>query len=185
YAPYIKAIFGSAPYKFSFNIADESIKNEDGILGALEAILQLDEDNFKAEAVLQLLEWSYICRRFRITDKELIRKAVRAANIRFGMEGRLSDDTLYVSWENGLNRMMYGMCMLSEEELQVGDKGFYPIDIAEGEQAFELVRFAHFVRVLMRFVKAQSKERTLVEWGEYILEVVSQLIFQSDDEEEE
>src|SRR5690606_5985174 len=75
YAPYIKAIFGSAPYKFSFNIADESIKNEDGILGALEAILQLDEDNFKAEAVLQLLEWSYICRRFRITDKELIRKA--------------------------------------------------------------------------------------------------------------
>ena len=185
YAPYINAIFGSAPYKFPFNIADESIQNEDGILGALDAILQLNEDNFKAESVLQLLEWSYISRRFKITDKELIRKAIRAANIRFGMEGRLEDDTIYVSWENGLNRIMYGMCMLSEHEITMGEKSFYPIDIAEGEQAFELIRFTHFVKVLMQLIKAQAKERSLVEWGEYILQVVDQLLFQSEDEEDE
>lgn len=185
YAPYIKAIFGSAPYKFSFNIADESVRNEDGILGALEAILQLNPDNFSSESVLQLLEWSYICKRFRISDKELIRKAVRAANIRFGIEGQMSDDTHYVSWRNGLNRIMYGICMLSEEEFKTAEGSFYPIDIAEGEQAFELVRFTHFVEVLMQAVEARVKPRTLVEWGEHVLDLVDQLIFQSENEEDE
>src|SRR5690606_9219761 len=122
-------------------------------------------DNFKAESVLQLLEWSYICKRFKIADIDLIRKAVRAANIRFGMEGRTSDDTIYVSWKNGLNRIMYGICMLSEEECNIDGLGFFPVDIAEGEQALELVRFTHLVQSLMEVVKARSKTRTLVEWG--------------------
>src|SRR5690606_17541605 len=109
-APYIKAIFNAAPYSFPFTIADESIQSSNGLFSALQALMALHEENFKAEEVLQLLELSAIRKRFQITDIELIRKVVRAANIRFGITGSRRDDTITVSWLNGLNRIIYGIC---------------------------------------------------------------------------
>ncbi|TCK85112.1 exodeoxyribonuclease V subunit gamma [Albibacterium bauzanense] len=181
YAPYIKAIFKSAPYSFPFTIADESIQSSDGLIGALHAILNLEE-SFKAEDILQILEWSYIRNRFNIEDIELIRRIVDEANIRFGIEGNISDDTVYVSWLNGLNRVVYGISMKIDEAYELNDYSFYPLDIVEGEQAFELIRFSHFVEVLVETIREQQKDRTLIEWGEYILRLVSNLIFQSEEE---
>lgn len=181
YAPYIKAIFRSAPYSFPFTIADESIQSSDGLIGALHAILSLEE-SFKAEDILQLLEWGYIRNRFKIENIELIRRVVDEANIRFGIEGNLADDTVHVSWVNGLNRVVYGISMKVEEEYELNEYSFYPLDIVEGEQAFELIRFSHFVEVLIETIREQQKDRTLIEWGDYILRVVSNLIFQSEEE---
>jgi exodeoxyribonuclease V gamma subunit len=181
YAPYIKAIFKSAPYTFPFTIADESIQSSDGLIGALHALLSLD-DSFKAEDIMQLLEWSYIRNRFKIDNVELVRRVVNDANIRFGIEGNLSDDTVHVSWLNGLRRVMYGISMITDEEYELNEYSFYPIDIVEGEQAFELIRFSHFVEVLIETIKEQQDYKTLIEWGDYILRVVSNLIFQSEEE---
>ncbi|MEJ7685084.1 MAG: exodeoxyribonuclease V subunit gamma [Segetibacter sp.] len=102
YAPYIKAVFNSAPYKFPYTIADESFTISDNLFSALQSVLALSEENFKAEEVLQLLDSSYIRKRFSITDIELVRKAVDMANIRFGIEGRKEDDSIYISWKNGI-----------------------------------------------------------------------------------
>ena len=185
YAPYIKAIFHSAPYKFPFTIADESIQSVDGLIGALHSLLELNEENFKAEEVLQLLEWSYIRKRFNIVNTELIRSVIDEANIRFGIEGKVEDDTIHVSWLNGLDRIMYGICMLGDEEYIVNNHSFYPLNRIEGEQAFELIRFSHFVKVLISIVNDQKKDRTLIEWGDYILQAVANLIYQSEDEDDE
>src|SRR5690554_3102195 len=181
YAPYIKAIFRSAPYSFPFTIADESIQASDGLIGTLHALLSL-EDSFKVEDILQLLEWSYIRNRFKIENIELIRKVVNEANIRFGIEGNIADDTVHVSWLNGLKRVIYGICMIVDDEYELNEYSFYPLDIVEGEQAFELIRFSHFVEVLIETVREQQKDRTLIEWGDYILRTVSNLIFQSEEE---
>jgi len=181
YAPYIKAIFKSAPYSFPFTIADESIQSTDGLIGAIHALLSLEE-SFKAEDILQLLEWSYIRNRFKIENIELIRQVVNEANIRFGIEGNLTDDTVHVSWINGLNRVIYGISMKLDEEYVLNDYSFYPLDIVEGEQAFELIRFSHFVEVLIETIQEQKNDRTLIEWGDYILKSVSNLIFQSEEE---
>lgn len=181
YAPYIKAVFRSAPYTFPFTIADESIQASDGLIGTLHALLALEE-SFKAEDILQLLEWSYIRNRFKIENVELIRKVVDDASIRFGIEGNLSDDTVHVSWLNGLKRVIYGICMKMDDEYELNGYSFYPLDIVEGEQAFELIRFSHFVEILIETIKEQQKDRTLIEWGDYILRTVSNLIFQSEEE---
>lgn len=181
YAPYIKAIFKSSPYAFPFTIADESIQSSDGVIGALHGVLNLEE-SFKAEDVLQLLEWSYIRDHFKIENLELIRRVVDEANIRFGIEGELSDDTVYVSWINGLNRIIYGISMLLDEEYISNGSGFYPLDIIEGEQAFELIRFSHFIEVLIETIEERQNDRTLIEWGDYILKLTSNLIFESDEE---
>ncbi|MEP7144102.1 MAG: exodeoxyribonuclease V subunit gamma, partial [Ferruginibacter sp.] len=111
YAPYIKAIFNTAIYKFPYTIADESFQSGDSLFTAIESILSISEDSFKAEEVMQLLDSKYIRERFSITDTSMVRKVVSMANIRFGIEGATEDDTVLVSWNTGLQRILYGICM--------------------------------------------------------------------------
>jgi len=185
YAPYIKAVFNSARYKFPFTIADESFTISDNLFSALQSVLALGEDNFKAEEVLQLLDSKYIRTRFSISDPHLIRKAVDKANIRFGIEGRMEDETIYVSWKNGIRRIMYGICMSGGDEYNVDGYTTYPLDIAEGEDSFELIRFCHFAEVLISTIEDRKQVRTISEWGEYIEQVVDKLIYQEEDNTDE
>lgn len=185
YAPYIKGIFTSAPYKLPFSIADESMQTQNGLVGALSALFDLTEENFTAENVLQLLDWEYIKNRFALSDATLIRKVVNDANVRFGIEGNLSDDTVHVSWMNGIHRIMYGICMVSDDEYQSDSYRFYPMDRVEGDESLELIRFSHFVTVLSANIRDRYAERTLVEWGDYILSTVSNIIYQSEDDDNE
>ncbi|HKG68327.1 MAG TPA: exodeoxyribonuclease V subunit gamma, partial [Segetibacter sp.] len=181
YAPYIKAVFNSAPYKFPYTIADESFTISNNLFSTLQSVLALSEENFKAEEVLQLLDSSYIRNRFSITDIELIRKAVDMANIRFGIEGRKEDDSIYVSWKNGIRRIIYGICMSGEDEYMVDGYSTYPLDIAEGEDSFELIRFCHFAEVLISTIEERKNVKTITEWGEYIEQVVDKLICQTEE----
>lgn len=181
YAPYIKAVFNSAPYKFPFTIADESFSVSDNLFRALQSVLALSEENFKAEEVLQLLDSRYIRKRFSITNLELIRKAVDMANIRFGIEGQKEDDSIYVSWKNGIRRIMYGICMSGEEEYMAEGNLTYPLDFAEGEDSFELIRFCHFAEVLISTLEDRKNVRTITEWGEYIEQVIDKLICQTEE----
>ena len=183
YAPYIKAIFNTATYRFPFSIADENLHSGDTLFTAIEAILAISADSFKAEEVMQLLDSSYIRLRFNITDTALIRKVVGAANIRFGIEGSPEDDTQLVSWNNGLQRILFGICMSGSEEYLVDDDTLFPLDVAEGADALELIRFSHFIEVLKWYVQDRSNNRTLAEWGQYIYQLTDNLVFQSDTNE--
>jgi len=185
YAPYIKAVFNSAQYKFPFTIADESFTISDNLFSALQSVLALSEDHFKAEEVLQLLDSNYIRKRFSISDLDLIRRAVDKANIRFGIEGRKEDETIYVSWKNGIRRIMYGVCMSGEDEYNVDGYSTYPLDIAEGEDSLELIRFCHFAEVLISTIEDRRYVRTITEWGDYIEQVVDKLIYQTEDNNDE
>ena len=185
YAPYIKAVFGNAPYKFKFTIADESFSIGDSITNALKSVLSMNRQNFKAEEVLQLLDSTFIRKRFGLSDLSLIRKAVDKANIRFGMEGNKTDDTRYVSWSYGLNRIMFGICMSGEDEYDIGDETLYPIDISEGGDALELVRFTHFIQVLMDSINERKYDRTISEWVEYTERIMQNLVCETDEEGED
>ncbi|EOR95814.1 Exodeoxyribonuclease V gamma chain [Arcticibacter svalbardensis MN12-7] len=177
YAPYIKAVFSNAPYKFHYTIADENFTSTDTISNALHVLLSINEQNFKAEEVLQILDSGYIRKRFGITDLQLIRNTVNKANIRFGMEGELADETIYVSWEYGIQRMMYGMCMLGEEEYGSGTESFYPLDSIEGAASYEIIRFCHFVEVLMDSIRERKKNRTIADWVVYMEHVLENLVW--------
>lgn len=184
YAPYIKAVFGSAPYRIPFTIADESYQEIDGFFSTLQTLMELREDHFSAENVLQLLEMPYVKARFRITDTGLIRKVVSAANIRLGIEGEKSNDSIHMSWLNGLNRIIYGICMQDEDSYELNEDYFYPLDQVEGDKAFELIRFTHFVQVLISIVQQQRHPVSLKNWSVYLAESVAQLIFEPSVEED-
>ncbi len=181
YASYIRAVFDHAPYPMRYTIADESFTESDTISHALFKILTMEERDFTSENVVQLLNFSSIRRHFRITDVNLIRDTVRNANIRHGIEGRTEDDSIYVSWKYGLQRIMYGICIKSDDQYGDGPLGFYPLDEVESGDAGEVIHFVYLVEKLIFFLKQREGEKTLAEWAEYIYNVIHHLIF---DEEE-
>jgi exodeoxyribonuclease V gamma subunit len=176
YAPYIRAVFDSAPYRLPYSIADETLGDDRGFFGALQAVMSLEEEDFTAETVLDLLEFRVIRERFDITRQEFIRQAVDEANIRFGIEGSEADESVTVSWVNGLKRIMYGICMKGEGQYAGAGYGFYPLDIQEGEGALELVRFTHFVEVLIEVTASRRRPATLAEWGHYLQDAAEALL---------
>jgi len=182
YAPYIRAIFETAPYKFAYSVADESYRRTDTLIHALETLLSIDRGNFTAEGVLQLLDSGYIRRRFALNDIDTLRRAVNAAGIRFGLQGDRSDDTVFVSWTYGIKRIMYGICMLGDEAFEpAGEAGqsVYPLNLAEGIDSHELIRFTHFVRVLMQSIEERGRNRTIGDWLLYTRSVINQLVFET------
>ncbi|MEP6595351.1 MAG: exodeoxyribonuclease V subunit gamma, partial [Ginsengibacter sp.] len=168
YASYIKAIFDNAPYEFKYTIADESYSFSNSISNALLAVLSLTEQNFSAEEVVRLLDFSFIRERFQITDISLVRNVVDEANIRFGTEGNLKDDSFYVSWKYGLKRIMYGICISGSNEFGEGDNSFYPLDLVEGNTSYEVIRFVHFAEALMDMLHERRKVKTIAGWVEYV-----------------
>ena len=187
YGSYIKAVFDNAPYKFNYTIADESYVVSDTISNALHSILSLGEGQFTSEKVIGLLDFSAIRKRFQINDLDSIRRAVDAANIRFGFSGNREDDTHYVSWEYGLKRIMYGLCMHEDKEKEYGNgpTGFYPIDIVEGFDMFNIVRFVHFVRILKQNIKSRGKARNIADWVKYAEETLFTFIGEIDENPDE
>lgn len=176
YAPYIKAIFDNAPFKFRYSITDQSYVTGDTISAALESLLSMNEDIFTSENVIQLLDSSFIRKRFGITEVALVREVINKANIRFGTINTLADESFYVSWTYGLKRIMYGICMSGEDEYGSGAESFYPLDIVEGNDSEQLVRFNHFVHILMEAMNEKKSDRTMNEWVEYVQSLLDNFI---------
>lgn len=186
YASYIKAIFNNAPYKFRYAIADESYAASDSISNTLNAVLSITEANFTAKEVVQLLDSSFIRNRFNITDIALITAVVNEANIRFGFEGNIEDDSVYISWQYGLQRIMYGICISGGLEFSIGEEdSFYPLENTEGNTAHELIRFVHFVDQLIASIKQRKQERSIGEWVKYAVQILHNFICEDEETTEE
>ncbi len=185
YAPYIKAVFSNAPYKFPFTIADESLTSDDSLIGALKAILNLNAQNFKAEEVIQLLDHSYIKNRFGIYDLKLVRNLVKQANIRFGIAGNLENESVFISWQYGLKRIIYGLCISGGDEYFGTEPSIFPLDLVEDSNATTAIRFCHFVQVLITTITQRDKNRDLNQWILYIENVLQNLIFEPNEETDE
>ncbi len=185
YAPFIHSVFKNSKYEFNYNIADESYAAGNNLFTAIQEILTLDAQSFKVEAVLRLLESPYIRNRFKIKDEEALRTAARQAGIIFSMEGRTSDDTRYISWDYGLKKIMYGICMSGEPEIYDGQDAFIPLDTAEGSEAIERVRLLYFVKMLKHKLADRNQMRTISQWAEYLQALVEDMIFQAGEKDDE
>lgn len=187
YAPYIRAVFDNAPYRFNYSIADETIATGDSIINALRMLLQLNEQNLTAENVLQLLESSHIRRHFGIDDITFVRMAVKQAGIHFGIDNNHYDDTEIVSWQYGLKKLMYGMCMAGEQELVTdGPLPFLTVDIADSMAGMqELVRFCKLAETVIDSIRQRAQARNITEWKSYLEHLLNDCIASPDNETQE
>jgi len=184
YAPYIRAVFDEAPYDFPYTLSDQKITEGASLFSDLQQLLALNSDNMKAEMVMELLESKNISQRFGITQPDLIRSAMQAANIRCGTAGEIENDTRLVSWEYGLQRMALGWC-ISGSPIYNAPSGdtLIPIDIAEGDTIFELVRFHQFATQLLHHIEQRKSNRSVCEWINYVRELIADMLFVNDDQD--
>lgn len=185
YAPYIKAVFDTSATKFKYHIADASVAAGDGMISALQALLQFRESNFTAEQVIRFLDFQCIREHFSIKDTTALREIVEAANIRFGIKNNHEDDSYFVSWTQGLQRIMYGITMSGESLYGKEPEDFFPIDLIEGSRAYESISFVHFVQLLMDAVESRKKLRTIPQWISYIEGLLTKFIAPPDSADEE
>lgn len=181
YASYIKAVFDTAPYHFNYTIADESFASADSISNALLSILAISEQNFTAENIVRLLDFSSIKDGLQIQNTDSIRKAIDKANIRFGIEGNKNDDTNFVSWKYGIQRIMYGICISGEEEFGEDENSFYPLDILESAETYGIIRFVYFIEKLIELIKEKKSPKNIKGWVEFIKRVLELFIPQDND----
>ncbi len=186
YAPCIKAVFDNAPHKIRYTIADEITASGDSLAEALSALLQMTEDKFRAEEVVQLLDYTAIRNRFQISDIEQIRRLIDAANIRFGFDGEEVDDTRFVSWRYGLQRIVFGICMSGGDacDSEAGEE-LYPLDILEGKEGEEAIRLCHFAETLMSAIEARRRPRAIADWVLYIEKLIADLVYEMGEDVDE
>ncbi|MEI7983035.1 MAG: exodeoxyribonuclease V subunit gamma, partial [Bacteroidota bacterium] len=177
YAPFIKAVFRNAPVNIPFQVSGAANNSEDSIVAALELLLNFTEDDLTSEKVVSLLEQKRIKQRFGIQDVSYIRSAVRKANIRFGLENSEDDDTRYVSWKYGLEKIVLGCAMLTDDEFE----NKYPFREAEGAASYDLLRLKAFVEQLEALLDIHNKKKTPAGWKTFLFdEVIDQMIFRDD-----
>jgi exodeoxyribonuclease V gamma subunit len=181
YVPYLRAVFRNAPVRLPMMISGATSNTEDSIVSALEHIMRFSTDDLTAERVMSLLEQQRIQQRMGIEDTVYVRDVLQKANIRFGIENNKEDDTVYVSWSYGLDKLLLGYAMYTDQEFGIdGDLTLYPYQDAEASASYDLLRLKAFVDKLQAIQEEKEKPRTLEQWKTFLLEVMDYLIFYDD-----
>lgn len=186
YAPYIHAVFGNGPHYIHYTIADETITAGNNMFSAITSILNLDAVTFKAEAVLELLDSTYIKKRFRFNDISAVRNVVRQAGIYYGIDNHIEDETYMVSWNYGLKKILYGLCIGgSPTDYSDGKQTFIPLDSAEGAEGAERIKLMFFIKILQHFLELRNTDKTIGEWALYLQELLENMVFESGVQDDE
>lgn len=174
YAPYIDAVFSSAPSDryIPYAISDRSNRQENPLLLSFEKLIKLDSSRFTVSDVLELLEVPAIMRRFGLDDSgfQRLRYWVDEVNIRWGMDSEqrsLWQLPLFEqnSWRFGLRRMLAGYTLGEDVDYWQGVAPYIEI---EGLEAELLGKLADFIDLLDEIKTRFSSEHPLAEWIEII-----------------
>ena len=203
YEPFIKAVFRNAPVKLPFRVSGAARNTGNSICAAMELIVNITEEDLTAEKVAGLLEQNRIGMAYKIESTSYIRGVLNKAGIRFGRENRLEDDTHFVSWKYGFEKIILGYAMHTDEAFDVSyrltedEKEFlnnepltnYPYKDAEASASYDLLRLKAFVDDLQSLLDEQQTPRTLSEWIALFQEkVMGKMVWSSkfgkDDKEE-
>jgi len=182
YSPFVKAVFKSGPVRIPYQVSGASNNSEETIVSAIELILRFKEEDFTSEKVISLLENKRISKRFQISDFNYLRSHVNKVNIRFGRENRLEDDSRYVSWKYGLEKFILGYAMYSDDEFEASDGlTAFPYKDAEAAGSYDLLHLKAFVDKLESVIDNEYKNRTMLEWKDFLFtEVLAEMIFHDD-----
>lgn len=188
YAPFINAIFGSAPKEryLPYSISDISLKESETIFTTLLQILSLPESAFKASDLLLLLQMPEIMAQFHFeeNDLSLIHFWIHDANIKQAIDGEHLTEELKIpyqdqfdwdinSWRWGLQRMLLGYGTESSpldlyhpqrENEHPSPHTIMPYPHIEGKNAEILGNLCHFLDLLISTKDLLSGEKTIAQW---------------------
>ena len=189
YAPFIQAVF-DAPEdevrRIPFHLADCGTLHESVVASTFLKLLNFASARMTATEVLSPLETRAVRERFGLSESDLerIRRWVKLANIRWGMDAEhrralglppFPENT----WRHGLDRLLLGYAMAGRGEKTFGD--ILPFDDVEGAAAESLGRFAEYLDRLFGAVRALQRPQRLPDWERILLDLLD-TFFLHDDE---
>jgi exodeoxyribonuclease V gamma subunit len=182
YSPFVKAVFKSGPVRIPYQVSGASNNSEETIVSAIEQILRFTEEDFTSEKVISLLENKRISKRFQISDFNYLPFSRKQGKHTFWPENRLEDDSRYVSWKYGLEKLILGYAMYSDDEFEASDGlTAFPYKDAEAAGSYDLLHLKAFVDKLESVIDNEYKNRTMLEWKDFLFtEVLAEMIFHDD-----
>jgi exodeoxyribonuclease V gamma subunit len=161
YAPYIDAVFSNAAYKLPFNLADQAATSLQTSLQWIVKALQLPEQNYPSENIVELLHHADIQKQFQLTEAELERCQywIAKTNIRQTIGEYATDEH---SWQQGLERLLLGYALPSENLYA----DILPSPDIEGSLLETFSHFTYFLESLFTLNNWQTEEHTLSHWLE-------------------
>ena len=181
YLPYINAVFDDIPYA----VADRSLRQTNHLLDILLRFFELSQSRMLWHEVLAVFEEPVVRQRFGLfeADMLMVRHWVAETRIRWGesAEHRIEigvGDFAENSWEAGLERLLMGYAVPSDDEFS---DGILPYTNIEGSQAQTLGGFYAFYKLLKRARKQFATEKTLSQWLEVLRDYSAQLLTENND----
>jgi exodeoxyribonuclease V gamma subunit len=175
YAPYIDMVFSQSDLSYAIEGMPLGLMSD-----AVQAFLQLialAEENFTLSSMIHLLRCPSFMEKHRFSHDEVnqLCKWFKQAQIREGLKGNPN------SWEEGIDRLLYGLAMRPEEEagssnahnLIGRDIDIWPIDAVPLSEIDLFDRFLGFFTKLKDDLSLFSDQKTVSEWLEYFLGIAS------------
>ena len=193
YAPYIKAVFDNpeeSGLRVPYSIADKSPGQDNPVAEAFLAILNIYKTRFTAVDVLDVfaVEAVHLAYGVSAKDLDLVRRWVVESGIRWGVDGGYKQgldlpELEQNTWKFGLDRLMMGYAMPSQEGIV---QGVLPMDV-EGAESEVLGRFMEFWYGLRAVLQQQkgTAERTCDQWEDFLGAIVSTFFEESEETDDD
>ncbi len=188
YAPYVEAVFGSAPEerRIPWALADVSQRRESPLADLLLRLLDLTDSRFSASDVLSLLEVPAVQRRLGMGEMDLpqLRCWVRESGVRWGRNGasRQSLDQQgdeLNTWRHGFRRLFFGYTLPDSVE-RFGEVA--TLAGLEGGGLRLLGALKGFVDRLERLADLFARPHPAEQWQAHLLQALDELLDAGDDE---
>lgn len=171
YAPYIDAVFASAPegHRIPWAIADQSQVQENPLLDSVVSLMSLFDSRIQLTDVLDWLDVPAIRRRFSIEEGDLegLREWLNQAGVRWGLDGDHRSALGFPefsqnSWRKGLRQLLLGLMLPTDATAHQGDD--WPVFGVEGGHAELLGQLIQLIETLDHWREFQSEAHSVDEW---------------------
>ena len=167
YAPYIESVFDNGTYKLPYLLNGRKIQNENSLSKAFLSIINLNRNDFNSIALINILQDKTIQNRFGIKNIQIIEEAIQRAGMKFDFEGNPEIETQYVSFQNGIQRLLLGYCIPDSNEIHFLQESYHPVEITDGQDIHEIFSFCHFLEVLNSNLNIRLEKKSINEWLDY------------------
>lgn len=183
YEPYIQMVFNNGPFRFQINDGISQVS----IVKIFMFFLRLPFGRWDAPSLLKLFEHQNFRKKQGLTedDLSLIRFWIKEARINWGadvnhrnelLNQKISDENPAGTWENGFQRLIYGLAMEHDKDLS-------PLPCVDPTEMELLGKWMFLMRSLKEDLSLFTREeKSLAEWVE-VLEAYLIKYFSQDEDE--
>ena len=185
YLPYINAVFGQGPLKHCYSVSDRNLRGRGGVSSVFRRMLDLPGCRMEVDDVMGIFNNPFVCRRWNITDGEIpvISRWIKESGVRWGFDG--ADHLKHCSiafdeysWTSSIDNIFehFVRGCTAEEEMA-------GVRTLLSESDLELFgKFNTFFRALADLRSKLSRQYTIGEWMDLLIEVLNRFFSGTDTE---